>query len=181
MALKPTIYKFRIALSDMNQDYYDSKNLTIALHPSEKPQRMLARILGYCLNAQDELEFTKGLSTIEEPDLWHIADDQQITHWLEVGEPEPDRIKKATRLAQTVKVYAFNAKSTVWWEKVAGKFSMLPVSVFMFDYDAIDQISQHLERGTNLSVMISGSSIFVDINDHHIEVIVKELQSHDVS
>lgn len=48
MALKPTIYKFRIALSDMNNDYYDSKNLTIALHPSEKPQRMLARILAFC-------------------------------------------------------------------------------------------------------------------------------------
>lgn len=98
MALKPTIYKFRIALSDMNNDYYDSKNLTIALHPSEKPQRMLARILAFCLNAQKDLEFTKGLSTTEEPDLWHVADDQSITHWIEIGEPEPDRIKKPLAL-----------------------------------------------------------------------------------
>lgn len=60
MALKPTIYKFRIALSDMNNDYYDSKNLTIALHPSEKPQRMLARILAFCLNAQKDLNLPKA-------------------------------------------------------------------------------------------------------------------------
>ncbi|ELI5389487.1 YaeQ family protein [Vibrio parahaemolyticus] len=179
MALKPTIYKFRIALSDMNNDYYDSKNLTIALHPSEKPQRMLARILAFCLNAQKDLEFTKGLSTTEEPDLWHVADDQSITHWIEIGEPEPDRIKKASRLAKQVKVYTYNTKAPVWWEKMSGKFSMLPVSVESFDYDAIDMICQHLDRGTNLSVMITGTSIFVDVNDLHVEVTVKELQSHD--
>ncbi|GAL33437.1 YaeQ protein [Vibrio maritimus] len=41
MALKPTIYKFRVALTDMNRDYYDSLNLTVALHPSENQQRMM--------------------------------------------------------------------------------------------------------------------------------------------
>ncbi|CAM2924722.1 YaeQ family protein [Vibrio mytili] len=181
MALKPTIYKFRIAISDMNNDYYDSKNLTIALHPSEKPQRMLARVLAYCLNAQNNLEFTKGLSSIEEPDLWHVADDQTIVEWIEIGEPEPDRVKKASRLAKQVKVYSFNTKSSVWWDKVINKFSMLPVSVYSFDYDAIDSICHSLDRGANLSVMISGTSIFVDINDQHVEVTLKELQSHDAS
>ncbi|HCE3710968.1 TPA: YaeQ family protein, partial [Vibrio parahaemolyticus] len=65
------------------------------------------------------------------------------------------------------------------WEKMSGKFSMLPVSVESFDYDTIDMICQHLDRGTNLSVMITGTSIFVDVNDQHVEVTVKELQSHD--
>ena len=181
MALKPTIYKFRIAISDMNHDHYDSTSLTIALHPSEKPQRMLARIFAYCLNSQSNLEFTKGLSTTEEPDLWSVMDDQSITHWIEIGEPEPDRIKKATRFAQHVQVYTYNTKASVWWEKNAGKFSMLPVDVFSFDYDAIDSIAQHLSRGTNLSVMISGASIFVDINEQHIELIVKVLQANDAS
>lgn len=181
MALKPTIYKFRIDISDMNNDYYNSKKFTIALHPSEKTQRMLARVLAYCLNADSDLEFTKGLSTTDEPDLWHIADDQSIIHWIEIGEPDPDRIKKAARQAKNVKVYSYNTKATVWWEKVSGKFSMLPVSVASFDYDAIDMICQHLDRGANLSVMITGTSIFVDINDQHIEVTMKELQSHDAT
>ncbi|MGR5236901.1 YaeQ family protein [Vibrio alfacsensis] len=181
MALKPTIYKFRIAISDMNNDYYDSKNLTIALHPSEKPQRMLARIFAYCLNAQDNLEFTKGLSTIEEPDLWRVEDDQSITHWIEIGEPEPDRIKKATRLAKNVRVYTYNTKASVWWEKMASKFATLPVNIASLDYDAIDLVAQHLDRGTSLSVMITGTSIFVDLNEQHVEVTLKELQNHDAS
>ena len=179
MALKPTIYKFRIAISDMNCDYYDSKNLTIALHPSEKPQRMLARIFAYCLNARDDLEFTKGLSTTEEPDLWKVEDDQSITHWIEIGEPEPERIKKATRLAKHVKVYTYNTKASVWWDKMASKFGMLPVEVTSFDYGALDLVEKHLDRSTTLSVMVTGTSIFVDINEQHLEVTVKELQSND--
>ncbi|NMU81698.1 hypothetical protein HKB16_02270, partial [Vibrio parahaemolyticus] len=75
----------------------------------------------------------------------------------------------------------YNTKAAVWWDKMSGKFSMLPVNVESFDYDAIDLICQHLDRGTSLSVMITGSSIFVDINDQHIEVTVKELKNHDVS
>ena len=70
MALKPTIYKSRIALSDVNRNYYDTLNLTIAQHPSETLERMMVRIMAYCINAQENLIFTKGISSPEEPDIW---------------------------------------------------------------------------------------------------------------
>ena len=79
MALKPTIYKFRISLSDLNRNYYDSLNLTIAQHPSEKIERMMVRVLAYCINAQENLTFTKGLSEIDEPDIWVRTLDDQIS------------------------------------------------------------------------------------------------------
>ena len=60
MALKPTIYKFKIALADLNRQYYDTLNLTVAQHPSETLERMMARMLAFCLNAQESLAFTKG-------------------------------------------------------------------------------------------------------------------------
>ena len=75
MALKPTIYKFKIALTDLNRNYYDTLNLTIAQHPSETLERMMVRMLAFCINAQESLSLTKGLSTVEEPDLWaHTPD-----------------------------------------------------------------------------------------------------------
>ena len=40
MAIKPTIYKFKISLSDLNRDYYTALNLTVAQHPSETVERM---------------------------------------------------------------------------------------------------------------------------------------------
>ena len=57
MAIKPTIYKFRLTLSDFCREHYDTLDLTVALHPSETIERMLARVLAYCVNAQPQLAF----------------------------------------------------------------------------------------------------------------------------
>ncbi|MDE1224379.1 YaeQ family protein [Vibrio aestuarianus] len=176
MALKPTIYKFRISLTDINRDHYDSLNLTIAQHPSENNERMIARILAFCLNATPELIFTKGLSSIEEPDIWLKSLDDQIQLWLEVGEPDADRVKKATRLAKQVKIYSFNTKSNVWWEQNKGKFGYLNVDVIRFEAESIEKLASTLTRGMELSVMISGSSIFVDGENGSHEIVWQELQ-----
>jgi uncharacterized protein YaeQ len=59
MALKPTIFKFAIVLSDIDENQYLDLNLTVAQHPSETIERMMMRLLAYCLNAEDGLEFTR--------------------------------------------------------------------------------------------------------------------------
>ena len=75
MALKPTIYKAHIELADSDHHRFDTLNLTLARHPSETLERMAVRLLAYCLNAGRGLEFTRGLSTADEPDLWQYSDD----------------------------------------------------------------------------------------------------------
>jgi len=52
--------------------------------------------------------------------------------WIDVGEPAFDRIKKATPLAEKVKIYSFNTKSDIWWQKEQDKFSALNVEVYRF-------------------------------------------------
>ncbi|AGH45888.1 hypothetical protein C427_3780 [Paraglaciecola psychrophila 170] len=98
MALKPTIYKFKLSVSDLNHDYFDSLNLTVALHPSETKERMMVRVLVFCLHAYQDHEnlmaFTKGLSAIDEPDIWLRGLDDQLYLWVDVGEPSFERIKK---------------------------------------------------------------------------------------
>ena len=48
MAIKPTIYKLTVSLSDLNRQIYDSLSLTIARHPSETMERMAVRMLAFC-------------------------------------------------------------------------------------------------------------------------------------
>lgn len=176
MVLKPTIYKFRLALTDMNRDYYDSFNLTVALHPSENHHRMMARLMAFCLNASQELQFTKGLSSIEEPDIWRKSLDDQILQWIDVGEPDVDRVKKSTRLAQSVKVYSFNSKSDVWWQQNNGKFGFLDASIYRLNSDAIEQLANLVNRTMDLSVMITGNSLFIDSDAGSVEVTFEALQ-----
>lgn len=170
MALKPTIYKFTINLSNTNCHHYDTLNLTVAQHPSENLERMMARVMAFCLNAQESLVFTKGLSEPDVPDIWLRTLDDQLALWIDVGEPAVERIKKATRLAKSVKVYSFNAKSDVWWEQSRAGFATLPVSVFRFDTRAIGRLAALVQRTMTFSVTISGDSAFVATGAGEVEV-----------
>lgn len=170
MALKPTIYKFNISLSDLNRDYYDSLHLTIALHPSETLQRMMARVVAFCINAQPDLEFTKGLSEVDEPDIWIKTLDEQIKLWIEVGESSTDRIKKANRICQDVKVYTFNSKSDVWWEQSQNKVSQLPVDIIQLDWHSIESLVKQVQRTMNFSITITGDSAFIATETGECEV-----------
>lgn len=176
MAIKPTIYKFRISLSDLNRDYYDTLNLTLAQHPSETIERMMVRVLSYCINAEETLTFTKGLSETDEPDLWLRSMDEQTLLWIDVGEPAVDRVKKATRLAKKVLVYSFNSKSDVWWAQLQNKMKQLPVSVFRFEWEEIVSLAALVQRTMDMSISITGDSAYVATESGECEVAWVTLQ-----
>ena len=176
MAIKPTIYKLKISLSDINRNYYDTLNLTIAQHPSETVERMMVRVLAFCINAEEQLSFTKGLSSIEEPDIWARTLDDQLSLWIDVGEPAVDRIKKATRLSPRVKVYSFNSKSDVWWDQGQQKFNQLKASIFRFNWPDIQKLATLAQRTMDFSVTITGDSAYVATETGECEVFWETLQ-----
>lgn len=176
MALKPTIYKFNIALSDLNRNHYETLNLTVAQHPSETLERMMSRVLAYNINAQEFLSFTKGLSAIEEPDLWVRTLDDQIALWIDIGEPAVDRIKKASRQAMDVRVYSFNTKADVWWEQSRAKFAALPVSVYQFDRPGITALAALVKRTMDASITITGDSAYFATDNGDCEISWNSLQ-----
>lgn len=161
MAIKPTIYKLNISLSDIERNHYDTLNLTLALHPSETIERMMVRVLAYCINAQEHLSFTKGLSAIDEPDIWARTLDDQIALWIDIGEPAVERIKKSSRLAHAVKVYCFNSKSDVWWEQAKDKIKQMKASIYRFQWQDIQALATLVERTMEISVTITGDSAYV--------------------
>ena len=80
MALTATLYKASLQISDMDRDYYATRNLTLARHPSEIDQRLMARLLAFALNANEALRFGRGVSNADEKagDTGTISS-QQIT------------------------------------------------------------------------------------------------------
>ena len=122
MALKATVFKAILNIADMDRHYYADHHLTIARHPSENDERMMARLLAFALNASDSLEFTKGLSTDDEPDLWQRNPDDTLEHWIELGMPDEKRLRKACGLARHVTLYTYGARAPqVWWESMKNK------------------------------------------------------------
>lgn len=161
MALKPTIYKLTIDLTDLDRGKYETLQLTVAQHPSESVERMMVRVLAYCIDADDQLVFTKGVSAVDEPDLWQHTLDGQLSLWIDVGEPSLDRIKKAVRASKNVRVYSFNTKSDVWWAGLEKQLTNLELWVYRLQWSDVQSLGALVQRTMNFSVTISEGSAYV--------------------
>jgi uncharacterized protein YaeQ len=88
MALKATISKALLNIANMDSHYYAEHNLTLAQHPSETDLRLMVRVLAFILNAEERLEFCKGISQDDEPDLWIKSLGGEIELWIDLGQPD---------------------------------------------------------------------------------------------
>jgi uncharacterized protein YaeQ len=163
MALKPTIYKAQVELADSDNNCFESLSLTLAKHPSETLERMGVRLLAYCLNCTGGLAFTRGISTAEEPDLWVHTDGGDIEHWIEVGQPEEPRLRKACGRARQVSVYAFAKSTPTWWNLNGEAISALPhLQVWRLDWGEVESATRLLDRRMQLNASIVGGTLYLD-------------------
>lgn len=123
MASNATIFKATIQIADMDRHYYEDHALTLARHPSETDERMMVRLLAFVLHAHEALSFGRGLSTEEEPALWHKDLTGAIDLWIEVGQPEEKTIRRACGRAKQVCIYTYGGRGVdQWWEKNLAPF-----------------------------------------------------------
>lgn len=100
------LFRFEIALADVDRGVYDQLDLRVAQHPSEDTAYLLTRVLAFALEHRPGLSFSKGLCDGEEPALWVREPDGRVRDWIEVGAPAPERLHRAAKLAERVVVYA---------------------------------------------------------------------------
>lgn len=163
MAIKPTIFKAQIALSDSDRNCFEELSLTVAQHPSETIERMTARIIAYCLHSERGLDFTKGLSTADEPDLWQHSDSGETLQWIELGQPEEPRLRKACGRSKSVIVYAFGKSADTWWKINGPVISALPrIQVWQLPWTEVEQASLLMNRTMKLGVSIVGGTVYLD-------------------
>ncbi|MBJ6136051.1 YaeQ family protein [Marinobacter litoralis] len=161
MALKATIFKATLHIADMDNHYYGDHHLTIARHPSETDERMMIRLLAFALNANDTLEFTKGLSSDDEPELWQKSLSDEIELWIELGLPDEDRIRKACNRSQKVILYTYGGRAVpVWWEKHHNKLARFAnLTIVDLPAEAVTELAALAERSMTLQVSIQDGEV----------------------
>jgi len=172
MALKATIYKALLNVADMDRNYYAEHNLTLAQHPSENDLRLMVRLVAFALNAEENLVFTKGISQDDEPDLWAKNLDGSIKLWIDLGQPDEKRIKKACGRSEKVILYMYVQNSALaWWKQMENslkRFKNLSVVLLKMDGD----IESLLERGMSLQCNISDGEL--NIMNKEQSILVQE-------
>ena len=118
MSLKATVYKLELQISDMDRHYYQTHKITLAQHPSETEQRMMVRALAFALHADEALSFGRGMTSEDEPDLWRRDLTGEIELWIDVGQPDETRIRRACGRARKVVIYTYSGHGAqIWWDK----------------------------------------------------------------
>ncbi len=130
----------------------------------------MARVLAFCINAREGLGFTKGLSEPDVPDIECRSLDGRLLLWIDVGEPAPERIKKATRVAEAVRVYSFNTKSDAWWQQAGAQISDSKAEVFQLRWVGLQALTALVQRTMEMSVTLSGDSAYFSSDAGDFEI-----------
>jgi uncharacterized protein YaeQ len=173
MALPSTIYRANIQLSDIDRGVYETLQTTVARHPSETEERLVARLLAYSLFYEEQLQFTKGVSAGDDPDLWVKGPDGRVLIWIEVGLPDAERVIKASRHAERVVLIA-SGKTLQTWEqlhlpKLEGVTNLVVVS---FDQVFINCLVSQLDRSINWSITITDGTLYINVGSETFETIL---------
>jgi uncharacterized protein YaeQ len=174
MAANATIHKALLNIADMDQHYYEEHNLTLAQHPSENSLRLMIRLLAFVLNANDTLMFCKGISTDDEPDLWQKSLGGDIEMWIDLGQPDEKRIKKACGRSEKVIIYTFKESlASIWFKQIEGslsRFKNLKVIHLNIDGD----IESLYNRSMNIQCNILDNELTLITGDNSV-VITQEV------
>jgi len=162
VALKATIFKAELQVSDLDRGHFATHALTIARHPSETDQRMMVRLLAFALNAHDLLEFGRGLSAEDEPDLVQRDLTGAIQLWIEVGLPDEREVRKASGRSRAVKVYTYGGRgAALWWEQNRAALERLDnLTVVDIPEDAVQALAAMAERNMRLDCTIQEGQLY---------------------
>ena len=172
MALNATIHKAELSISDMDRHYYASHALTLARHPSETEERLMVRLLAFVLYANERLEFGKGLSDEDEPALWRKAYTDEIELWIELGQPDEARIRKACGRARQVVVFTYGGRGAdIWWDKLAGALARNDnLTVLDIPETDVRALAVLCDRGMRLQCLIQDGELQLISGDRTLAI-----------
>lgn len=177
MALKSTVFKASVEIADMDRALYATHTLTLARHPSETDERLMARLLAFALNvpADDHdgaLVAARGLSDSDEPDLWQHSLDGQLRHWVEVGQPADERrLARASGRADRVTLYCYASAAPIWWAAMQPKVARLAnLAVWQLPAAQSQALGALVERSMQLQVTVQDGQIWVGDARQSVEV-----------
>ncbi len=161
MALKSTIYKADLQISNMDSNYYAAHSLTLAKHPSETDERLMVRLIAFALFGSDSLGFGKVLSDDEEPALWQKDLTGAIELWIEVGLPDERILRKASGRSNQVALLMYGGRSAdIWWDQNSKALLKLE-NLTVINLPETEELANAATRNMNISCTMQDNEMLV--------------------
>lgn len=176
MAQGSEIYKVQVSLSNLNSHYYDDFALTLARHPSESEARLMFRLTALLHSSAESeferLQFTKGISTQEEPDIWQKNYSGDILQWIELGQPDLKRLRQAMGKSQIVRVYTYNPNTSgEWYQKISRDIlNYKKLEIFHLEVTKGQSLENLISRTMDLSCLIEEQVLYLSNDSDRVEI-----------
>jgi uncharacterized protein YaeQ len=156
----------------MDRNHYQGYSLTLARHPSETDERMLWRLVAFALNAHERLSFCKGISTDDEPDLWQQSLSGEIECWIDLGQPDEKRLRRACGRARRVIVYPYAERSAdIWWQHNGSAFQRFEnLSVCKLHISGDSALSDLAQKNMALTCTIQEGQVWLSDGQRDLTV-----------
>lgn len=165
MALTSTIYTIDVTLADSDRQVYCPVKCVLARHPSETLEFLSTRLLAFCLEYDERLKFSRGLSDPEEPAIWLKDYDGSIKAWIEVGIPDAGRLHKASKVAERLAVYAHRAPIALFKQLETQKVHRGEViPIYSFDPTFLSELASKIEKRTSIAISVSGQQVYLEVS-----------------
>jgi uncharacterized protein YaeQ len=163
--LTSTIFAFDIDLAHADREVYEQLSLRVARHPSESDEFLIARVLAYCLEYVEGIEFSRGLSDADEPPIAVRDLAGTLLAWIDVGTPSPQRLHRASKAASRVVVYVHKEHRQWLPELAAATIHRVLIAA----------IVARLERRMSFALSVSDGELFVAFSDGNLSGTVSPL------
>ena len=169
MALSSTVFTFEIDLADADRDVYEHLDLRVAKHPSESDEFLVARILAYCLEYTDGIEFSRGLCDADEPPIAVRDMTGEMQVWIDIGLPSAERLHRASKHTPRVVVY-IHKDPAQWLRAIEGsrihRAELLELR--RLAGGLVGALAASLERRMSFAVSVSGGDVSLSLTDRTI-------------
>ena len=167
----------------MDRQVYGEHTLTLALHPSETEERLLIRLLAFALQVPADtdagaLQFARGLSDTDEPDIWQHDLSGQLVQWIEVGQPDERRLAKACGRAERVSLYVYGSSAAIWWAAIRNKLTRLTnLAVWQIDPEQSQALAALAQRAMQWQVTVQDGTVWVSAGESSVELTPVQLNA----
>lgn len=167
MALTATLYSFEIELAHVDRGVYASLAFRAAQHPSETEDSLLTRVLAYCLEYTDGIQFSaQGLSGPEDPAIAVRDATGTMRVWIDVGLPDAARLHKATKVAPRVVVYTHKDPSRLVRQLAGERIHRLDaLELYALDRQFLAAWVSRLTRRTKCDLSVSDGQMYLTLGE----------------
>jgi len=166
VALGATMYVFEVRLNDADRGVYEALTLRVARHPSETAEYLVTRLFAYCLEYTEGIEFSKGLSDVEEPAITVRDLTGALQCWIEVGAPDALRLHKAAKAAPNVALYVHRDVDALL-ARLAGEriHRGEALRICAVDRDLLAAFVTRLDRRMSFDLAVSDRTLYLTLGE----------------